>query len=75
VPADEYLLDTPVVRAFVGSVRGAIEAATSPADAIERIRPGFADLLAGAAWLPAAYRQAAPASTRRSSRARAASCG
>jgi len=62
VPADELLLDTPVVRDFVRVVRGAIEAASSPADACERIRPSFAGLLADPDWLPAAYREPAPES-------------
>jgi 3-mercaptopropionate dioxygenase len=62
VVADEYVLDTPVVRSFVDSVRGAIAAAGTAAEAIERIRPRFADLLADAGWLPAVYQQAAPES-------------
>ena len=60
--ADEYVLDTPLVRSFLDSVRTAIADAGSPADAIERIRPGFADLLADPDWLPAAYRESAPES-------------
>jgi predicted metal-dependent enzyme (double-stranded beta helix superfamily) len=60
--ADEYVLDTPVVRSFLHSVRAAIAGAGSPADAIKRIRPGFADLLADPDWLPAAYRESAPES-------------
>ena len=38
---DEYVLDTPIVRAFVASVRTAIGAAASPADACEAIRPAL----------------------------------
>ena len=60
--ADEYVLDTPVVREFIESVRGCIEASGSPADAIERIRPGFAQLLADPDWLPYRYREPAPQS-------------
>jgi 3-mercaptopropionate dioxygenase len=60
--ADEYVLNTSVVRSFVGSVRGAIGAGGSAADAIERIRPLFADLLADPGWLPAAYQEPAPES-------------
>ncbi|HEY7631282.1 MAG TPA: hypothetical protein VH817_11295 [Thermoleophilaceae bacterium] len=59
---DEFVLDTPVVRDFIESVRAEIAAASSPADAVERIRPGFADLLADPDWLPAQYREAAPES-------------
>src|SRR5436305_6662585 len=59
---DEYVLDTPTVRAFVGAVGAAIAAAASPGDAIERIRPRFAALLADPAWLPAGYAVPAPES-------------
>jgi 3-mercaptopropionate dioxygenase len=59
---DEYVLDTPVVRDFVAVVRSAIAGAGSPADAIERIRPAFADLLADLEWLPDTYREPAPES-------------
>jgi predicted metal-dependent enzyme (double-stranded beta helix superfamily) len=62
VIADEYLLDTPVVRDFIESVRGGIERSQSPSDAIERIRPGFAQLLTDPAWLPDRYREPAPES-------------
>jgi predicted metal-dependent enzyme (double-stranded beta helix superfamily) len=62
VAADEYVLDTPLVRAFIGSVRGAIAGAGSAHDAVERIRPGFAELLADPGWLPDAYREPAPES-------------
>jgi len=49
--ADEYVLDTPTVRAFVASVRAAIASAGSPAEACDAIRPGFAELLADPDWL------------------------
>jgi 3-mercaptopropionate dioxygenase len=49
---DEYLLDTPTVRAFVATVQEAIAATTSPQAACEAIRPAFAELLADPAWLP-----------------------
>jgi predicted metal-dependent enzyme (double-stranded beta helix superfamily) len=62
VPADEYILDTPVVRSFIDAVREQIGAAGSAADAVERIRPRFAHLLADPAWLPAEYQEAAPES-------------
>ena len=42
----EFVLDTPVVRAFVADVERAIAAASSPAEACEAIRPRFAELLA-----------------------------
>jgi 3-mercaptopropionate dioxygenase len=59
---DEYVLDTPVVHDFVELVRSAIADAGSPPDAIERIRPAFAELLADPDWLPDTYREAAPES-------------
>jgi predicted metal-dependent enzyme (double-stranded beta helix superfamily) len=59
---DEYLLDTPVVREFIDSVRAAIERSEGPADAIERIRPRFDELLADPDWLPDRYREPAPES-------------
>jgi predicted metal-dependent enzyme (double-stranded beta helix superfamily) len=62
VSADEYVLDTPIVRSFVSSVRDAIGAAGPPAEAIERIRPAFAGLLADPDWLPAGYQEPAPES-------------
>jgi predicted metal-dependent enzyme (double-stranded beta helix superfamily) len=58
----EYVLDTAQVRAFIDGVRREIAAASSPADACERIRPGFAELLADPDWLPHAFREPAPES-------------
>jgi predicted metal-dependent enzyme (double-stranded beta helix superfamily) len=51
-----------IVRGFVDGARAAIEAAGSPADACERIRPRFAELLANPDWLPRQYREPAPES-------------
>jgi 3-mercaptopropionate dioxygenase len=59
---DDYVLDTPVVRGFVGTVREAIAAATSAASACDAIRPHFAQLLAAADWLPSEYLESAPES-------------
>ena len=59
---DEFVLDTPAVRQFVTEVHVAIAGATSPQEAIETIRPGFAALLADPDWLPDAYRADAPES-------------
>jgi 3-mercaptopropionate dioxygenase len=58
----EFVLDTAVVRGFVGGVHAEIAAASSPADACDRIRPRFAELLADPDWLPAEYRADAPES-------------
>ena len=59
---DEYLLDTPVVREFVASVRATIAASGSASEACDAIRPGFAELLADPDWLPREYREPAPES-------------
>jgi 3-mercaptopropionate dioxygenase len=60
--ADEYVLDTPTVRAFVASVRAAIASAGSPAGACDAIRPEFAELLADPDWLAPEYARDAPES-------------
>ncbi|HEX2045545.1 MAG TPA: hypothetical protein VHF23_07965 [Gaiellaceae bacterium] len=57
--ADEYVLDTPVVRRFVGDVRTRIGRAGSPAEACELLRPLFAGVLADRDWLPAEYQEPA----------------
>ena len=57
---NQYVLDTPVVRAFVSTARDSIRAAPSPRDACAAIRPHFASLLADPDWLPDEYRAAAP---------------
>jgi 3-mercaptopropionate dioxygenase len=58
----EVVLDTPVVRGFISGVRAEIAAASSPAEACERIRPRFAELLADPDWLPLEYQADAPES-------------
>jgi predicted metal-dependent enzyme (double-stranded beta helix superfamily) len=60
--ADEFVLDTPTVRAFVASVRAAIASAVSPAAACDAIRPAFAQLLADPDWLAPEYARDAPES-------------
>jgi 3-mercaptopropionate dioxygenase len=59
---DEFVLDTPVVRAFVADVGAAFDQADSPAEACDAIRPRFAALLADDEWLPSRYQEAAPES-------------
>src|SRR5580658_4648568 len=53
--ADEFVLDTPLLRAFVAEVRFAIEAAASPPAALRTIEPFFARLMADREWLPELY--------------------
>jgi predicted metal-dependent enzyme (double-stranded beta helix superfamily) len=55
----EFVLDTPVVRAFVAGVQDSIAGAPSPEEACEAIRPRFAELLADPDWLPPEYLDAA----------------
>ena len=56
----EFVLDTPVVRRFVGDVQAVIAASDSPEQACEAIRPRFAELLADPDWLPPELCAAAP---------------
>jgi 3-mercaptopropionate dioxygenase len=58
----EFVLDTPTVRGFVSEVQAEISSASSPADACDRIRPRFAQLLADGDWLPAEYQADSPGS-------------
>jgi 3-mercaptopropionate dioxygenase len=59
---DEFVLDIPVVRSFIESVRAAIASAGSAREAVELIRPEFVRLLDDSDWLPAEYQEAAPES-------------
>jgi 3-mercaptopropionate dioxygenase len=60
--ADEYVLDTTLVRELVDGVRTRIEQATSPGHACELIEPLFTRLLADRTWLPQRYQEPAPES-------------
>ena len=60
MPTDEYLLESPTLRAFIADTRAAIARASSPADACERIRPRFAALLADREWLPERFQAPDP---------------
>jgi predicted metal-dependent enzyme (double-stranded beta helix superfamily) len=57
---DEYILDTPAVHGLIARVQAALANAAS-GQALRELRPVFAGLLADPDWLPAAYRQPAPA--------------
>ena len=59
---DEYVLDTPTVRAFIADVRTAIAASASPEAACDAIRPAFATLLDDHEWLAPEYARDAPES-------------
>jgi 3-mercaptopropionate dioxygenase len=60
--SDEFVLDTPVVRAFVGDVRAVVARAGSAEEACDAIRPSFARLLGDADWLPDEYAEPDPES-------------
>jgi predicted metal-dependent enzyme (double-stranded beta helix superfamily) len=60
--ADEYVLDTARVRAFVAEVEAAIARTASPQQACEAIEPGFGSLLADGDWLPEDYQAPVPES-------------
>lgn len=58
---DEYVVDTPGIRAFIRDVRSALAAHAGDAPAaLEALRPRFAALLADQSWLPEAYARANP---------------
>jgi 3-mercaptopropionate dioxygenase len=59
---DEYVLDTPIVRAFIDAVRSAVTAAQSPEQAIAAVEPSFSELLSRPDWLPQRYQEDAPVS-------------
>jgi predicted metal-dependent enzyme (double-stranded beta helix superfamily) len=60
--ADEYVLDTPRVHEFIEDVQAAVGRAASPGEAIDAIRPRFAELLADPDWLPRTFQEPAPES-------------
>src|SRR5690349_7411698 len=60
--ADEYVLDTPFVRALVAQVRATVDRAPGPEAACAAIEPLFAELMSDRAWLPEEYQADAPKS-------------
>ena len=57
---DEYVLDTPRVREFVGRAVAVISAARSAPEACEALRPDFVELLADRDWLPGEFQRDVP---------------
>jgi 3-mercaptopropionate dioxygenase len=53
--ADEFLLDTPAVRAFIADVRQTLAAHADVPAGLAALRPRFAALLADQSWLPDAF--------------------
>jgi predicted metal-dependent enzyme (double-stranded beta helix superfamily) len=62
VNEDELFTESPLVRAFVGEVRGLLARSLAPAEACRLIRPRFAELLAADDWLPQRFQEPAPES-------------
>ncbi len=54
-PADEFLLDTPAVRAFIADTRGTLAAHADVPAGLAALRSRFAALLADQGWLPDAF--------------------
>ena len=59
---DEWVLDTPLIRGFVGSARAAIELSDSATEAVRVVEPAFRELLARHDWLPRRFQEDAPES-------------
>jgi predicted metal-dependent enzyme (double-stranded beta helix superfamily) len=49
---DEFYLDTPLIRAFIGDVRRVLAAHSDVPAGLDALRPRFAALLADQSWLP-----------------------
>jgi predicted metal-dependent enzyme (double-stranded beta helix superfamily) len=60
--ADEYVLDTPSVRALIARVHALRAASQGPRETCEAVEPLFAALLADREWLPADFQRDAPKS-------------
>ena len=60
--SEELLIDSPLVRDFVGEVLAVIGRGLAPEAACDLIRPRFAELLAADGWLPERFQEPAPES-------------
>ena len=56
---EEWVVDTPRFRAFIGEINRLRHASDDPGAVIAAIRPVFADLLAEEGWLPQRYQEPA----------------
>jgi hypothetical protein len=52
---DEWLLDNPQMRTFIGAVNEIKSRESDPKRIVDAIRPHFKTLLADSEWLPASY--------------------
>lgn len=57
---DEYVVDNPTLRAFIGEVQRIQAELNDPRAVIAAIRPHFAQLLADKSWLPEQYQEPSP---------------
>lgn len=57
---DEYVVDNPTLREFIGAVSRIRHEHDDPRAVIKAIRPHFARLLADKGWLPEQYQEPAP---------------
>lgn len=55
--ADEWLVDSPVLRTFIDAVNDVRRRESDPHTIVAQIRPAFAALLADPAWLPEQFQQ------------------
>lgn len=53
--SDEFVLDTPRLRRFIGDVRATLGSVDSPSGAVAALRPVLGELLAEDGWLPDEY--------------------
>ena len=60
--ADEYVLDSEVVRSFVARVRQTVAREDDASSACEALRPAFTELLARRDWLPGSFQHDVPQS-------------
>ena len=60
--ADEYVLDSEVVRSFVARVRQSVAREDDASSACEALRPAVTELLARRDWLPEAFQHDVPQS-------------
>ena len=71
---DQYVLDTPVVRTLVATVREELAQNVAPAEACASLRPVFEELLARRDWLPEEFQHDVPDSGRAWAEASASGC-
>jgi predicted metal-dependent enzyme (double-stranded beta helix superfamily) len=53
---EEYLIESATLRAFIQDITPLVRHASSPADAVVKLRPAFSGLLGDRGWLPDKFR-------------------